>query len=92
MNVWLVKPVEESHFRKACVWKRGDSKGKGNAKGKERKAKSKVESKGKEKERRREEKGREDPTASPCKETTLEGRNKTEYSNHRSRTLCLKLL
>ena len=50
VNVRLVKPAGESHFRKACAWKRETLKAKKNAKGKERKGKAKgIESKGKEK-------------------------------------------
>ena len=62
VNVRQEKPAGESHFRKACAWKRETLKAKEMPKAKKEKAKSRVlRAKGKKKERRREEKGQGRP-------------------------------
>ena len=62
VNVRLVKPAGESHFRKACAWKRETLKAKEKPKAKKEKAKPRVtRAKGRKKERRREEKGQGRP-------------------------------
>ena len=74
VNVRLVKPAGESHFRKACAWKRETLKAKEMPKAKKEKAKSKVlrakgKKKGKEKGGKRP--GKTPPPPPPAKKRPL---------------------